>query len=229
MFISDAEAKARLHAADNLARRNEIAEKPRRTLTNYNERKEIRYQTPEDTQQDNADDTPAPESAAPRDGTTIAPLHNGGRRPGDINLSREVRSIIGTIANMDTLKNTAKAFGVSPHHAHELKHGKHSNAQGTNPELASSIDSKLESARNTAAEMLTNVLLGMDTSRIRKPRDAVYVADKLSTIATRTVRSSASGEEEGNGGATKLIVYAPTIKQENHYESVHTGPSQQDR
>jgi len=206
MFLSDTEVESRLQSEDNLARRNIDKEPPRRTLTNYSGRESARDQAP----------------ITPEDSTTIAPLHNGGRRPGDRNLDASVRAVIGSIARMDTAANTAKAFGVSPHHVHELKHGKHSNAQGVDEELANNINEKLKTANDIAVTQMTNVLLGIDVTKIRKPKDAVYVADKLASIAVKTSPIKRLADADGEAGSgTRLIVYAPTIKQENHYESVH--------
>jgi hypothetical protein len=216
MFFSDEEVESRLQSETNLARRKDDPSqtKPRRTLTNYSERVTERDQEP----------------ITPEDSTTIAPLHNGGRRPGDRNLDASVRAVIGSIARMDTIANTASAFGVSPHHVHELKHGKHSNAQGVDEELAAGISEKLKTANDIAVTQMTNVLLGLDVAKIRKPRDAVYVADKLASIAQKTSPIKTTAIDVDGTGNTKLIVYAPTIKQENHYESVHAiTPTRPDR
>jgi len=207
MFISDDEIAQRSAHPNNLA--NRATDKPRRTLTNYNERTEAR-----DVE---------PDGDVPDDNTKIAPLHNGGRRPGDANLSAEVRAIVGGLAHFDTARNVAEQFGVSEHHVHELKHGMHSTAQGQDADLTASINAGLKRPHDIAVQKLTSVLLGIDTTRLnpKRPKDAIMVASGLARIAQQTNPIQQKGADAEGQPAVRLVIYAPTVKQENHYESVH--------
>lgn len=206
MFTSDEELAQRVNNPSNLVHRNK--ETPRRTLTNYAQRQEERVEKPE----------------SEGDSTTLVPLHNGGRRLGDKNLAPEARAIIGAVANLDTIKNTAEAFGVSTHHVHELKHGKITNEKGVDDKLADAVNAQLKTPHDHAVEKLTKLILKFDDEMIggiTKPKDIAYIAGTLSRIAEQT--SPIKRDDPLDGGGARLIVYAPSIKQENHYDSVEVG------
>jgi hypothetical protein len=202
MFITDDEISSRLKQDENLALR--VPETPRRQITDLREREEIRHEDSDD------------------DNTTIVPLHNGGRRPGDKNIPESLRSVIGAVARLDTLENTADAFGISKHHAFELKHGMNSTAQGQDETLVKDINDKLAKPHQLAVDKLVEALTAVDIGRVNKakPKEVAQVAGILANIAEKT--SPIKRDEEDKFGM-QLIVYAPSIKQENKYDSVHVA------
>lgn len=156
------------------------------------------------------------------DSCAIAPLHNGGRRPGDTNLDKEVRASIGAEAQIATLAKVANAHGISLHHAHELANGKHSIAQGVNTGLVDDINKKLEEPHDIAVRKLTKVLLAIPEEGLQaiKAKDLTSMASQLSKVAENTAPLK---HDDPNNGGPQFIVYAPTVKQENHYESVEVA------
>jgi hypothetical protein len=237
MFASDEEISARVSSGTNLVNRPPVAAS-RRVLTNAAARKAARQMHPDilftaknskvelSEEQLTGSSTPSQEEdeellSTNTDVTTIAPLNNGGRRPGDKNLPDNLRSIIGAVAHLDTTKNTAEAFGVSTHHVHELKHGMHSTAQGQDDKLVDAINEKLEEPHDIAVKKLAAALTYLDITKldVNKPKDVVHVAKQLSSIAEQT--SPIKKDDPLGDGGTRLVVYAPTFKQENKYETTH--------
>lgn len=156
------------------------------------------------------------------DACAIVPVNNGGRRPGDNNISPESRASIGAEAQLKTLAEVAADNNVSLHHAHELSQGKHSNAQGQNPELVSAINTKLQEPHDIALDKLTKTLLAIDETKLAntKPKDLAGMARALAGVAEHTAPIKHTDPEKDRLEQCRLIVYSPTIKQENHYETV---------
>lgn len=164
--------------------------------------------------------TKFPES--PEDGCIIKPLHNGGRRPGDTNLDKDTRALIGAEAQLETLSRVAEKFGISEHHAHELGAGKVYTDAGVNKELVEGINKKLNEPHELAVQKLTETLLALTPlkiSSVGKAKDLATIAGQLSRVAENTAPLKHE-DEDAAMGAARIIVYSPTIKQENHYNSI---------
>lgn len=198
MLISSTEVNERLENPDNIIRRRE---------NDLAIRQLSRVRLPE-----HSEDTCA-----------IAPVHNGGRRPGDKNITPESRAEIGSSAAILTLEEVAEQFDVSVHHAHELANGKHSNAQGQNPQLVEAINDKLDEPHQIALSKLTKTLLAIDDEKLKgqKPKDLAGMASQLARVAEQTapIKHGDSAQDDALKKC-QLIVYAPTIRQENKYETV---------
>jgi len=201
MLISVAEALERLESPNNLANR--------RSINDADTRKTIRMRLPEH----------------PADTTAIVPLHNGGRRPGDKNVSEEDRANIGAEAQIKTLAEVAADNNVSLHHVHELSNGMHSTAQGQDPNLVNNINEKLDEPHQLALKKLTSTLLSIDESKLakEKPKDLANMARALAGVAEHTAPIKHKGAEEDALAGCRLVVYAPTLKTENHYETVQVA------
>jgi hypothetical protein len=162
---------------------------------------------------------------ADEDKCAIAPLHNGGRRHGDTNLDSETRAIIGAEAQVETLSKVAETHGVSLHHAHELANGMISTAQGVDAKLVEDINKKLETPHELALQKLTKVLLAIpdDAKSLGtiKPKDLTGMAGQLAKVAENM--APLKHEDDSALKDCKLIVYAPTIRQENKYETVQVA------
>jgi len=202
MLISTDEALARLEDPRNLTNRH--------SRTNDKQtRKDERARFPDH----------------PDDHSVIRPLHNGGRRKGDTNLTDEVRAMIGAEGQLETLETIAEQYNISHHHAHELAAGKVYTEAGVDNQLVSSINTKLSVPHQLAVEKLTETLLALDShkiSSIGKAKDIASVAAQLSRIAEGTSPLKHKQDEDDAKGAARIIIYSPTIKQENHYSSIET-------
>lgn len=202
MFLSDEQVNSRLHNPSNLTKRE--TKKPRRQLEDKSERKDARTEII---------DVETGE-------VIITPTNNGGRRGGDKNMSPKMRALVGAVAQVDTLENTANAFGVSKHHVHELKHGKHSNAQGQNEELIEEVNAQLAKPHDLALSKLVDTLTAITPDKIQRTVKAKDLASVAASLA-RVAQATAPIKEVGTGlDGTRLVVYAPTFKQENNYQTV---------
>ena len=210
MLISTDEAIARLNNPENLARRKETKESARPNRVNdLAERKDARSILPEH----------------PDDHSIIRPLHNGGRRKGDTNLDDETRALIGAEGQLVTLDELSDKFNISHHHAHELSNGKVYTEAGVDKKLVKNINNKLAEPHQLAVDKLTETLLALDTPKIQvmnKAKDLVYVASTLARIAESTSPLKHKEEDPEDKGSARIIIYSPTIKQENHYASIET-------
>lgn len=197
MLISSTEVDNRLENPENIIRRRE---------DNLAVRKLTRVKLPEHES----------------DSTAIVPLNNGGRRPGDRNLTPESRATIGAEASLLTLDEVAKQHNVSRHHVQELSQGMHSNAQGVNIELVDNINKKLQEPHEIALQKLTAALLAIDEAKLtkEKPKDLAMIARSLSGVAEHTAPIKHTDPEDDILKKCQLIVYSPTIKNENHYQTV---------
>jgi hypothetical protein len=199
-FVSDEEVKERLDSPRNLVNRPKLPNANHRSNNDTDSRQQERVKQDDDV--------------------AIAPLHNGGRRTGDKNIPEFMRALIGVSANLDTLDNVAENFGVSSHHAFELKHGMHSTAQGQNEKLVDKVNEGLQTPHELAVDRLTKSLLSIteeDISGVTKIKDKVAIASQLARVADAT--KPVIKEDEGSKGV-QLLVYAPTIKQETVYETI---------
>ncbi len=158
------------------------------------------------------------------DGAALVPLHNGGRRKGDANMDSDMRLTVAVEARtgQSTVAEVAEKHNVSQHHVRELAEGKHSHAQGSNAELVSEINKQLEEPHTLAVKKLTKALLAIDEEKLKtqKPKDLASIAAQLSRVAENTAPLK---HEDDKLSDCKLVVYAPSFKQENHYETVEVA------
>ena len=207
MFISDEELNERLNAPGNLANRNSNS---RASNSDVGRRENNDNDSRKNERVDQVTDTAA-----------IIPLHNGGRRLGDKNIPEFMQSLIGISANMDTIKNTAEAFDVSPHHVHELKHAKKSNAQGQDENLMNTINKGLVVPHNKAIDRLMIALeLSDESIEELDTKDRVTVASQLASIADKT--KPVLKENDGSSGV-QLNIYAPKVLEEHNYKTIEVS------
>ena len=205
MYISDEQLIERLNDPRNLANRN----------NNGNDRNENRRENNDKVSRKEERVDKINETAA------IIPLHNGGRRLGDKNLPEFMQNLIGISANMDTIKNTSEAFDVSPHHVHELKHAKKSNAQGQDESLMHAINKGLIVPHNKAIDRLLIALnLSDESIEELETKDRVTVASQLASIADKTKPVLKESDSNSN---VQLNIYAPQVSEENTYNSIEVS------
>lgn len=207
MFLTDDQVESRIGSSLNLAKREHP--KPRRQLHDVKERESARSEVIE------AGDAIV----------EIKPLNNGGRRKGDANMSPESRALVGAVAHLDTTANVAKAFNVSPHHVHELKHGMHSTAQGQNNDLVDAVNAKMNEPHELALQKLTETLLEITPEKIKEESSPTKLANIASSLARVAQSTAPIKKEDMEDKGIKLVVYAPTFKQENTYPTVPLNPS----
>jgi hypothetical protein len=225
MFKSDEEIDALLNKEDNLATVISIPKPaPRRQLNDLSERREIRDIVPEGHSVVEDDDE---EPEITNDTTTIRPLHNGGRRPGDNNIPHKLRVEIALAARTQPIAVVAERYGISEHHAFELSKGMTSYEDGKNAKLIDDINSQVSVPHELALARLTAVLTAITPekiSRVSKVKDLAQIASQLAGVS-KSVQPIVKDDPIGTDGSAQLVVYAPSFKQENHYETVRVERS----
>jgi len=222
MFKSDEEIENLLNNEDNLANRlRQVNEaKPRRQLTDLRERREIQDILPTG-EQVIVDEDDGTESEV-EDTTTIRPLHNGGRRPGDNNIPHKLRVEIALAARTKPIAVVAEQYGISEHHAFELSKGMTSYEDGRNAKLVDAINSQVAVPHEIALARLTAVLTAITPekiARVSKVKDLASIAHQLAGVS-KAVQPIVKDDIPGVDSGAQLVVYAPSFRQENHYETV---------
>lgn len=146
--------------------------------------------------------------------------HFRGRTNGTKNIPPILHSIIGISANLSGPSQTAKEFGIAPSTAHGYGQGYIGGTSHTNvksPELVKSIEKDLDTAKGKAIDaMLTSLgLLDRESMRSSKPRDLASIAKDMASIVEKV-----GPKKESTESGAKIIILAPSIKQENYYDVV---------
>ena len=160
-------------------------------------------------------------------GVDVKPLHTGGRKNGDKNLSPMMRTLIGAAAVIDgDNKKTAKTFGVSDRQVANLKLGRTSHSETIDPVAKSNVVEVVEAAqidtraqvRDKASSRLASLFDGPiseENLATLKPREAISAAKDLATVIDRV-----SPREAHHGNQVQFVVFAPRQKEEKEYETV---------
>ena len=139
-------------------------------------------------------------------------LHNPknlGRKNGHTNLDDSTRALIGLTTKLATTKETAKIFGISPAHAQNLKHAKLTGNGGIKKELRDKIDLGALKLRKRSIDKTFAVLSLLDTHDLsqQKPKDLVYIAREMASIAAKmTPRDKISDEDKGPRTAIQINI-----------------------
>ena len=139
-------------------------------------------------------------------------LRGKGRTPGAKNLPDSIRELVGFNAHFQGAKEVGTAFGIAPITAHLAK-----KAEG-HPEVAKKIGEKLEDARD---EALTKMMTAMGVVTVDKiqaissTKGALKVAREFAHIIDKITPRTAAVPN-----AAQVIIYAPQVQEEKHYESV---------
>lgn len=156
----------------------------------------------------------------------ILKLHNGGRSFGDNNIPDEMRAIIGAAAHIDTAKNVAEEFNVSPQQVHKIKHGVVTYAKGKDEKLVSALEETKAKGVNIALE---KTLLAMGVINPKdlegKPVQAADVALKLANVIDKL---SPKDDGSGDGTRVQVNVFVPRLKNEDDYEVIEVHAEQAD-
>lgn len=219
MFKTDEEINELLNKENNLARLvSQPKPAPRRQLTDLSQRREIHDIMPTGPSVIVEDD----EEFQVEDSTTIRPLHNGGRRPGDNNIPHKLRVEIALAARTKPIAQVAEQYGISEHHAFELSKGMTSYEDGRNSKLVEAINNQVSVPHEIALARLTAVLTAITPekiTRVSKVKDLAIIAHQLASVS-KAVQPIVQEDPNQNDTGAQLVVYAPSFRQENHYETV---------
>lgn len=149
---------------------------------------------------------------------SIRPYFNQGRRDGDQNVPTELRQLAALTALDSTLKDAAEIIGGSPRQVANYIKGEVSQGK-VDPVLKAVVETKMEQAQEIAIDKLLSSLNKInfeDDKQMSKidARGLSQIASNLSRVVEQT------REKTNTDDKTRLIIYAPEIKTENHYNSV---------
>jgi len=96
---------------------------------------------------------------------------NGGRPAGGLNLSVELKGLIGTLANQSTNKSVAKVFNMAPAQVGAYARGLDSSGNKPDPKLRKHLEANIEVVRE---KVIDKILKSVDSITDEKITEANY-------------------------------------------------------
>ena len=156
----------------------------------------------------------------------LKPLNPGAFNTGK-RLGFEEKVLIGVLANFDTQKNVAQAFGVQERTAKSLEHGESSwreslgeiEPRGT--ELKERITSGVQAFKDKIQTLASGRLVRTLENITDEKLDGVDKVKDLALIASSLAKVNASVLEQGhNGNAIQINLYRPRTRDEQEYDVI---------
>lgn len=150
-----------------------------------------------------------------------------GRKQGDLEVPQQLREIIAIEAQALPAAEVARAFNVSESTVNDYKKGYTRSVGGRseNESIRSAINQTLEPVREKALDRLMSAMnLISDEVLSDEPKKALQLAQtaaNLSRVMDKAMPKEAP-EDTAKAGV-QLIVFAPTLRQEEHYEVIEVG------
>ena len=140
---------------------------------------------------------------------------NQGRKPGDVAIPKELKTLIGLVSDESTQKDVAESHGVSQMTVSNIKNGKVSERKADQK----LVDIAEERRKTSADKALDNLmdLLGHVKDKIpntTKLRDITAAAKDMASVHEKI-----SGRN-GQNGDVKVLIYAPRLASEHDFETV---------
>lgn len=157
----------------------------------------------------------------------IRPLHNGGRREGDLEVPDFLKSIIADISNdpsdSSSRKEIAEQFNVSEQTVTTFSQGL-KNPKQVDEKLQNVIDRKRDSVHESSVQVLEEALALISPKMIGegeklKAKDVAAIAKDMSAVIRNT-----SKENRGNASGASVIIYAPSQRNINDYRVIEVTP-----
>lgn len=151
----------------------------------------------------------------------ILPMPSGGRKEGDKAIPPRVRELLGSLAHEtdDTQKEIASVFGVSQVTVSDASRGLIGDR--LDEDLAEKVDlskdKKEDKAHNLALDALVGSL-GIVNDKIKEV-DTPLKAARLASDMSKIVANLKGKEQPSAVSNVKVVLFAPSIKQETHYET----------
>ena len=156
----------------------------------------------------------------------VEPLHKGGKKHGDANLSPMMRTLIGAAAEVDgNNASTARTFGCSDRAVANYKLGRTSHSESIDPVARSEVQEqvevltdKREGIKDKALSRLDSLFDGpisaenLDTL---KPREGISAAKDLATVIDRV-----TPKDNIQDNRVQFVIFAPRQREEKEYETV---------
>jgi hypothetical protein len=150
---------------------------------------------------------------------------DAGRNPGDNNLHPVLRSIISAAAQIDTAKNVAENFNISPGHAHNLKHGRVTPNGAIKDEILDGKENHLKEIRENAVDILLSSL-HLTKEKLSQDKDKL----KLSTLssvskdmASIIEKTSPHRRGESDSGVGRVVILTVPQKEISEYSVIEVN------
>lgn len=237
MFISEKEAKERLHSDKNIFSRGPVIANNDQVCDENNFENVDTLIKNGDIVEDNVADSNtlsgrfehAVESRSFLNSFPSQPTTNlevidhqfRGRKKGDTNIPEFLKVLMGTAAAFDDQKTVANEFGVSLPIVNAAAQGKDiiNNVRVQNNQLTQKIEDALAPQRNGAAEVLMQALNILTPERIMraKTKDISTIAKDMAIVIEKT---SLTKKEQNDNRGVQIMIFAPVQNNETHYESI---------
>jgi predicted transcriptional regulator len=152
----------------------------------------------------------------------VLEMERPGRSKGDNNVPNNLRKLIGLTAieeGRQSALQLAEAFGVSPSSVSAYTEGATSTATIGDKPNAPIIDDAKKRIAKKASTVLHRALDNLTDDKLQatKAVELAQIAKSMSGVV-----KDMEPESDGNGNKQEPIfqVYAPQIRQENHYETI---------
>lgn len=168
------------------------------------------------------EDTPLPTLPETRVITPeVLPMERPGRKEGDNNVPNALRNLIGVTSVEDgraAALQLAEAFGVSPSSVSAYTEGATSTSTIADKPNAPVINDAKQRIAKKASKVLNRALLKITDEKLEatKAVELAQIAKSMSGI----VKDMEPEEEGPEKNEPQFHVFAPTIRQENHYETI---------
>jgi predicted transcriptional regulator len=214
LIISEEEANARLNNPDNLA--NKIGTKTtiRTSIPDKTSSLQDTYNKPRENGPNNDSDQLV----------SIRPVDNGGRRPGDTNVPEVIRSLAAVLTNNgEAAQSVAEGLGISKSSVDQYKEGNTSFGR-PNAQLRSVIRENLDKIQEKAIGKMLKGIDFMDFNDETKMAKVSYRDMSNILLNLHKLVGGEAGDDEKKD-TTKLIIYAPSVKTEQHFQVVEVRES----
>ena len=142
---------------------------------------------------------------------------NAGRKEGDVNLHPIVRNVIGAAAHVDTAKNVAANFDVSPAQVHNLKHGKTTGTGEVKEELVKGVAGEVGRIHDKAVGILMKTLDLVDNDEKLKDLKATSLTNIAKDMASIIEKTSEKKEVDNK---PVVVIVSPTRKSVKDYDVI---------
>jgi hypothetical protein len=229
MFISDQEANERLNSSKNVLTVIDKDGDARKGVVHDREPLVI---PAEDVAQEDQECASADGILEAPDGKFLKKLLginvSTGRKVGQVGMPKEMQAACATTAQLVNTRTAAGAFGVSPHHADELKHGytnqkdRYDETKEPDADLEKIVARQKKDVRDLAFEKLTKTLGLISDEKLltlTDPTKLGRLARDLSGVVDKVLPKEAT-----QFGGVHFHVWRPdTQREETSYPVVNVG------
>lgn len=148
-----------------------------------------------------------------------------GRKEGDVNVPNGLRNLIGATAVEDSRQDAlelAASFGISPSSVSAYSNGSTSTDSYDKRPNAPVIDGAKQRVSKRARTVLLRAINHLTDEKLSaaKAGEIASVAKSMSSIMTDMEPKKEDRDREDDNKRPIFIVHAPTLNQENHYETI---------